>query len=75
MQPLDGYHFYTLASATSFSTLPDSQVLPASAVTFEIYSDNTVKAYYIEEPFTPIGCSNNAPCYASDFVAALKAKI
>ncbi len=31
--------------------------------------------YYVEEPIQLVGCTLDAPCYAADFVAALKAKI
>ena len=44
-------------------------------MTIEVWSDNTVVGYYVEEPIQLVGCTLDAPCYATDFVAALKAKI
>jgi hypothetical protein len=37
---LDGYHLYTIASATSADVLANDALPPASTLTFEIYSDN-----------------------------------
>ena len=44
-------------------------------MTIEVWSDNTVVGYYVEEPIQLVGCTLDAPCYATDFVAALKAKM
>lgn len=48
MQTVDGYHLYTIASATASSTLLTEEVVPASTVTYEVYDDNTIKAFYVE---------------------------
>ena len=72
---LDGEHLFTIASAAAATDLDNSQVVPGSSLTIEVWSDNTVVGYYVEEPIQLVGCTLDAPCYATDFVAALKAKI
>jgi len=42
---LDSYHLYTIASACSASDLPSTFLPAASTLTFEVYSDNSVKAF------------------------------
>lgn len=37
---LDGYHLYTIASATSANDIEATALPPASTLTFEVYSDN-----------------------------------
>ena len=71
---LDGYHLYTIASATSADVLSNDALPPASTLTFEIYSDNQVYGYLNDVAFTPIGCVEGNPCSAIDFIYALNAK-
>jgi hypothetical protein len=62
-QTIDSYHMFTLASATWSNGAPSSlEVTPASVLVFEVYADNTVKAFFNDIQFTPIGCST--PCLA-----------
>ena len=75
MQTVDGYHLYTIASATSSSTLLTEEVVPASTLSFEVYSDNTLKAFYVENQFTPIGCVSMQNCTVDEFVSALVQKV
>lgn len=75
MNTLDSYHLYTIASAASANDLDSSELPPASTLTFEIYSDNTVLAYVNETAFTPVGCTEGNACFAIDFIDALYAKI
>lgn len=70
---MDSYHLHTLAAATGFNF--NKEVLPATALVFEVYSDATVKGFFRDEEFTLAGCQWNQPCSTSDFMAALQAKI
>ena len=72
---LDGEHLFKIASAAAATDLDNSQVVSGSSLTIEVFNDNTVVGYFVEEPIQLIGCTLNAPCYAADFIAALKAKI
>lgn len=74
MNTIDSYHLYTIASACSADDLDSSSLPPASTLTFEIYSNNEVKAYLNDVPFTPVGCVDNQTCFAVDFVDALYKK-
>ena len=71
---LDAYHLFTIASACSSTGLAGRDIPAASTLTFEVYSDNTVKAYLNDVKFTPTGCLLGQTCYAIDFVNALYAK-
>ena len=71
---LDAYHLFTIASACSSTGLAGRDIPAASTLTFEVYSDNTVKAYLNDVKFTPAGCLLGQTCYAIDFVNALYAK-
>jgi len=82
MQVMDSYHLYTLAASTANSTidllpgaLDSKQVLPATALVFEVYSDSTVKAFFRDQEFTPAGCQWEQACSTDAFMAALQAKI
>lgn len=70
--PLDAYHMYTLTQAMSASTIVKGRVTPASTMLLNIYSNNTVKAYYNDVEFTPLGCSEEADyCTTADFKTAI----
>ncbi len=60
MQPIDSYHFYTIAAAAGASN--SSQVQPASAVVIEVHSDKSIRAFYndIEFQFTQLPHANPA---------------
>lgn len=73
-QTLDDYHMFAYASAVAASAISSAQVMPATELTFEVYSDNTVIGYFSDEAFTLIGCTEGEPCLAANFVAALKTK-
>jgi hypothetical protein len=73
MNVLDSYHLYTIASATSADDLDSSELPPASTLTFEIYSDNSVLAYLNEVAFTPVGCTAGKTCLATNLIDGLKA--
>ncbi len=42
MLTIDGYHLYTIASAAAQSELSSAYVEPATSLTIEVYSDNTI---------------------------------
>lgn len=73
MQVMDSYHLHTLAAATG--AVSSEQVLPATALVFEVYSDATVRGYFRDEEFTLAGCQADESCSTSDFMAALQANI
>jgi hypothetical protein len=75
MNTLDSYHLYTVASAASADDLDSSALPPASTLTFEIYSDNTVLAYLNDVAFTPIGCTAGSACLATNLIDGLKGKV
>jgi len=72
---LDNAHLFVFASAVSQSGLADDAVPNSSQLTFETYSDNTIKAYLNDQPLNLIGCTVGKPCSASSFVNALTAKL
>lgn len=72
-QPIDPYHMYTLAAASGMSS-DSSQVMPGSAIVFEKFEDNSVRAFYNDEEFTPIGCVLGETCLAQAVIDALTAK-
>jgi hypothetical protein len=72
---LDNAHLFVFASAVSQSGLADDAVPNSSQLTFETYSDNTIKAYLNDQPLNLIGCTVGMPCSASSFVNALSAKL
>lgn len=49
MQPIDYYHFYTIAAAAGVSD--NAQVQPASALVVEVLKDNSVRAFYNDVAF------------------------
>jgi hypothetical protein len=46
---------YTLAAATGM-VAESSQVMPASVLIFEKYEDATIRAYWNDVEFAPVGC-------------------
>jgi len=54
-QPIDPYHMYTIAAATGM-VAESSQVMPASVLIFEKYEDTTIRAYWNDVEFAPVGC-------------------
>ena len=51
LQTYSPLHMFTFASSTAESQLDNSYVMPASSLIFEVYSDNTIRGYYLDEPF------------------------
>jgi hypothetical protein len=75
MITMDAYHLHTIASATLASGLPnDLIVAPASSFIIKEYSDNTVRAFYNDVEYTPLGCQDGASCTTAEFKAAIVAK-
>lgn len=64
---------YTLVAASGMVS-DSSQVLPGSALIFEVSTDNTVKAFYNDEEFTPIGCVYGEICQRQTVIDAMSAK-
>ena len=74
MVPMDAYHMYALTNATADSGIPTEQVSAASVTMINIYSDDTVKAYYNDVEYVPAGCQSEQACAKSAFIAAVEAK-
>lgn len=72
---LDAEHFFTMASATTSSTLDPTQIAPASVMIYELYTDNTVKAYFNNDELVPEGCLQGVACPTSTWLASLTSKI
>lgn len=72
-QPIDSYHMYTLVAASGM-TGDSSQVMPGSSLVFELFQDNTMRAFFNDEEFTPIGCIQGQSCLAQAVIEALTAK-
>lgn len=49
MQPVDSYHFYTIAAAAGVTD--SGEVPPASALVIEVHDDKSIKAYYNDIEF------------------------
>ena len=41
---------FTFASATAQTQVDSAYVMPASSLIFEVYSDNTIQGYFLDEP-------------------------
>jgi hypothetical protein len=74
MIPMDAYHMFTLTNATSDSGIPTEQVSSASVMMLNIYSDDSVQAFYNDMQYTPAGCSSMTACTTTEFIAAVEAK-
>ncbi len=75
-QTIDGFHLLTIASAVAKIPATDQgHVLPGSSFTIEVYSDNTIKAFYLDKEVTLNGCKPNASCNVSDFLDTLNQTI
>lgn len=76
--PMDPYHMYTLTAslASDASEVDADMVSPASIMMLNQYSNGTVKAFYNDKEFTPIGCttSSTEDCTLSAFIAAVDTK-
>lgn len=73
--PMDAYHFYTLAGATTDYDIQPEQVPNGSVFAIHLYDDNTVQAEYNDQSVSLLGCTKGAVCATKDFLAALEAKV
>jgi hypothetical protein len=51
MQTFSQRHLYSFGSSISAFELDSAAVQPGSNLTIEVYSDGSLQAYYVEEPF------------------------
>jgi hypothetical protein len=63
---------YTLVTASGM-TSDSSQVMPGASLIFESFKDESVRAYYNDEEFTPVGCVLGQPCLKQAIIEALLA--
>jgi len=74
MVPMDAYHMFTLTNATADAGVSDDQVSAASVTQINVYSNNTVRTFYNDVEYTPLGCVDDQDCTTADFIKAVEGK-